>query len=111
MMRMMFNDLHGYVFGDKGFISKKAFDEFYHKGLKIVTTVKQNMKNKLMITAEKLALKKRNLIESVNDIVMTICDIDHTRHRSPVNAFTHAMAAYSYLDKLPSIYSKKFIAY
>lgn len=111
MMRKMFNKLQGFVFADRGFISQKAFQEFYHKGLKIVTTVKRNMKNKLMIMTEKIALGKRNLIESVNDLLMTICDIDHSRHRSPVNAITHALAgvtAYTYLDKLPSIFAKKF---
>lgn len=111
MMRRMFQQLKGFVFADKGFISQKAFEEFYQYGLKIVTTIKQNMKNRLMSTAEKLGLKKRNLIESVNDLLMTICDIDHTRHRSPINAITHALAgiaAYSYLDKLPTIFAKKF---
>ena len=111
MMRKMFNKLHGFIFADKGFISKKAFDEFYQKGLKIVTTVKRNMKNKLMIMAERLALKKRGVIESVNDLLMTICDIDHTRHRSPINAISHALSgviAYTYLDKLPSIFAKKY---
>jgi Transposase DDE domain len=111
MMRKVFNKLQGFLFADKGFISQKAFEEFYCKGLKIVTTVKRNMKNKLMSTAEKLALKKRGVIESVNDLLMTICDIDHTRHRSPINALTHALAgvtAYTYLDKLPSIFAKKY---
>jgi len=111
MMRRMFNKLKGFVFADKGFISQKAFEEFYQQGLKIVTTVKRNMKNKLMIISEKLALKRRNLIECVNDLLMTICDIDHTRHRSPLNAITHGLAAvtaYSYLDKLPTIFAKKF---
>src|SRR6267143_1605045 len=111
MMRKVFNKLKGYLFADRGYISQKAFEEFYRQGLKIVTTVKRNMKNKLMIMAEKLALKKRNLIETVNDLLMTICDIDHTRHRNPINAITHALAgvtAYSYLDKLPSIFAKKF---
>jgi hypothetical protein len=111
MMRKVFDKLQGFLFADKGFISQKAFEEFYNKGLKIVTTVKRNMKNKLMSTVEKLALKKRGVIESVNDLLMTICDIDHTRHRSPINAITHALAgvtAYTYLDKLPSIFAKKY---
>lgn len=42
MMRRMFNKLKGFVFADKGFISQKAFEEFYQEGLKIVTTVKRN---------------------------------------------------------------------
>ena len=111
MMRKMFNKLQGYIFADKGFISKQAFEEFYQKGLKIVTTVKRNMKNKFMIMAERPALMKRGVIESVNDLLMTICDIDHTRHRSPINAVVHGLAgvtAYTYLDKLPSIFAKKY---
>ena len=67
------------------------------------------MKNRLVNAVERLALKKRGLIESVNDLLMTICDIDHSRHRSPINAITHSLAgvtAYSFLDKLPSIFSK-----
>ena len=54
--------------------------------------------------------KKRGIIESVNDILMTLCDIDHTRHRSPMNAVAHiyaGVAAYTYLDKLPTLFAKK----
>lgn len=60
---------------------------------------------------EKLLKLKRVIIESVNDILMTICDVDHTRHRSPINALAHifaGVAAYSYLEKKPSLLSKKF---
>lgn len=67
------------------------------------------MKNKLMIVFEKLCRMKSGIIESVNDILMTICDIDHTRHRSPLNCITHTyagVAAYTYLDKLPSVLNK-----
>ena len=59
---------------------------------------------------EKLLRLKRGIIESVNDILMTLCDIDHTRHRSPINAITHiyaGVAAYSYLDKIPSLFNNK----
>jgi hypothetical protein len=68
------------------------------------------MKNKLMPMVEKLARKKRGVIESVDDLLMTLCDIDHTRHRNPINALTYILsgvAAYTYLDKLPSIIAKK----
>jgi len=69
------------------------------------------MKNKLLSMFEKLCRMKRGVIESVNDLLMTLCDIDHTRHRSPINCIAHAyagVAAYTYLDKLPSIFAKKF---
>lgn len=52
--------------------------------------------------AQKLLLKKRGLIESVNDILKSVCDIKHTRHRSPINAVLNIFAglcAYTFLDK------------
>ena len=111
MMKKVFKNLKGYVFADKGFISQPAFEHFYQSGLKIVTTIRRNMKNKLVSMFEKLCRMKRGVIESVNDLLMTLCDIDHTRHRSPINCVAHAyagVAAYTYLDKLPSIFAKKF---
>ena len=111
MMKKVFKNLKGYVFADKGFISQPAFEHFYQAGLKIVTTIRRNMKNKLLSMFEKLCRMKRGVIESVNDLLMTLCDIDHTRHRSPINCIAHAyagVAAYTYLDKLPSIFAKKF---
>ena len=44
------------------------------------------MKAQLIQLHHKYALMKRGVIESVNDILMTVCDLEHTRHRSPVNA-------------------------
>lgn len=110
MMKRLFNKLQHFVFADKGFLSQTAFEYFYEQGLKIVTTIRSNMKNKLVPVFERLVLMKRGVIESVNDLLMTLCDIDHTRHRSPVNCVTHAyagVAAYTYLEKLPSIFAKK----
>lgn len=64
------------------------------------------MKNVLMPIHEKYQLMKRGMIESVNDILMTVCDIDHTRHRSPVNALAHmtsAIIAYNYQENKPKV--------
>lgn len=110
MMQQLFKGLKGYVFADKGFISQKAFEYFYLHGLKLITTIRRNMKSKLMPVFERLLRGKRGIIESVNDILVTVCDIDHTRHRSPINCVAHAyagVAAYTYLDKLPSVFIKK----
>lgn len=114
MMKKIFKNLMGYAFADKGFLSQPAFEYFYQAGLKIVTTIRKNMKNKLMPMFERLCRMKRGVIESVNDLLMTLCDIDHTRHRSPINCIAHAyagVAAYTYLDKLPTIFSHKFKIY
>jgi hypothetical protein len=43
------------------------------------------MKNKLMPMLDKLLLRKRALIECVNDQLKNISQIEHTRHRSAVN--------------------------
>ena len=61
-----------------------------------------------MLLSHKLLLKKRGMIESVNDILKSVCDLEHTRHRSPVNAvinFFAALCAYTYLKRFPSIFN------
>jgi hypothetical protein len=110
-MLKFFRGLKGKLFTDKGFISSKAFEQLYNNGLKLITGIRLNMKNKLMDKQEKWLHKKRGMIESVNDILMTVCDIDHTRHRSPLNFIVNlfaGVAAYTFLDKLPSIFTKKY---
>ena len=101
----LFEALRGKCVGDKGYISK-LFQQFYEQGLHILTKLRKNMKNQLLDMKDKLLLRKRAIIESVNDILMSVCDIDHTRHRSPYNAAAHLFAgiiAYDFLDSKPSI--------
>jgi Transposase DDE domain len=50
---------------------------------------KTKYENKMMLMEQKLLLKKRGIIESVYDILKTVCDIEHTRHRSPINALVN----------------------
>jgi len=59
------------------------------------------MKNMLLTLQDKLGLMKRGKIEAVNDILMSVCDIDHTRYRNPINALVQVLsgiAAYSFLE-------------
>ena len=95
-------NLTGYLFGDKGYIKQKLFEELYEQGLKLITKIKKNMKNCLIPVFEKIMLRKRAIIESVNDFLKNICQIEHSRHRSPANAFVNmisALIAYSFLQK------------
>jgi len=39
----------------------------FERGLSLFTTVKSNMKQKLMSLKDKILLRKRSLIETVND--------------------------------------------
>ena len=60
-----------------------------------------------MDISDKFLLRKRAVIESVNDILMTVFDIDHTRHRSPKNALIHlfaGLAAYAYYPEKPAVF-------
>ena len=64
------------------------------------------MKNKLMNLYDRLMLRKRTVIESVNDFLKNICEIEHSGHRSIKNFLVNllsALAAYSFLPKKPSI--------
>lgn len=99
-------NVFGKLFGDKGYISQRLFEELYIKGIQLITKLKSNMKNKLMIMEDKLLLRKRAIIESVNDFLKNICNIDHTRHRKPTNFLvnlTSGLCAYRYIPKKPSL--------
>jgi len=98
--------LIGKLFGDKGYISQKLSDQLLKQGIQLVTRIKKNMKNKFMPLIDKLLLRKRALIESVNDQLKNISQIEHTRHRCVwnfmVNTLT-ALIAYCLQPKKPSI--------
>ncbi|MBU6340396.1 MAG: IS982 family transposase [Bacteroidetes bacterium] len=107
----LFEFIQGKCFGDKGYISK-YFEFYYQKGLQLITRIRKNMKNRPMDWCDKMMLYKRGVIESVNDILMTVFDMDHTRHRSPINAVTHmlgAVLAYSFYDSKPCVFNPAFI--
>ena len=103
--------LTGLLFGDKGYIKKDLFLELFDRGLKLVTKVKKGMKNMLMSLNEKILLRKRSIVETVFDNLKNKFEIEHTRHRSPVNCLIHilfTLVAYSLKPKKPSITSTFF---
>jgi hypothetical protein len=100
------SNVFGKLFGDKGYLSSKLFEMLYDKNIQLITKVKKNMKNRLMPIIDKILLKKRALIESINDQLKNISQLEHTRHRSPVNAMVNwisALIAYTYQPKKPSL--------
>jgi len=80
----MADGLFGKLFGDRGYISQSLFEKLLAKGVKLVTGMRLNMKNRLMEWEEKILLRKRSLIETVNDTLKKVCQIEHSRHRSPI---------------------------
>jgi hypothetical protein len=99
-------DLFGKIYGDKGYISSNLFSMLFDKGIHLVTGIKSNMKNHLIPLYDKIMLRKRSVIETINDELKNICQIEHSRHRSPVNFLMNLLAglgAYCFFDKKPAI--------
>jgi hypothetical protein len=85
-------ELQGRLFGDKGYISKALFTELYARGLHLFTSIRKDMKNHLLELEDKANLRKRSLIESVFNVLKNHMNLEHSRHRSPINFLVHILA-------------------
>lgn len=104
-------DLIGKLYGDKGYISQKLFELLFSNGLELITTQRKDMKTKLVSEFDKHMLRKRALIETVNDQLKNISMIEHTRHRSIFNFIVNiigGLIAYCLQPKKPSIQDEVF---
>jgi hypothetical protein len=102
--------LFGQLFGDRGYISQALHDALLAHGLELLTKIRKNMKNRPMRLWDKLLLRKRALIETINDQLKNISQIEHTRHRSVPGFMVNLLAgliAYSYQPKKPSLGLKR----
>ncbi len=102
--------LWGKLFGDKGYISQTLSELLGENNVQLVTKVKKNMQNKFVSFFDKLLLRKRAIIESVNDQLKNISQIEHPRHRSVWNFYTNVVAgliAYTYQAKKPNLQLRK----
>ena len=98
--------LTGKLFGDRGYISQQLFETLLEQDLQLITKLRKGMKNKLLPLADKLLLRKRALIETINDQLKNISQIEHTRHRSVVNWMVNLLAglvAYTHQPQKPSL--------
>ena len=98
--------LFGKLFGDKGYLSQSMFEQLLQHGVQLITKLKSNMKNRLMSLSDKLLLRKRAIIESITDQLKNISQIEHTRHRSPLNFCVNlvcGLIAYCHQPKKPSL--------
>lgn len=96
----------GKLFADKGYISEKLTNILFVNDIHLVTSIRNNMKNSLMTISDKILLRKRSVIETVNDELKNICQLEHSRHRSFANFIANIVAgliAYAFLPKKPSI--------
>lgn len=100
------NKIFGKLFADKGYIGKQLFEQLFVEGIHLITGLKRNMKNSLMSVGDRIMLRKRSIIETINDELKNICQVEHSRHRSFGNFLTNLISgllAYSFLPKKPSI--------
>jgi len=91
---------------DKGYISQTLFNKLFVDGIQLITKLKSNMKGALMKVSDRLLLRKRAIIETVNDELKNIAQVEHSRHRSLHNFVLNtlsAIAAYCYFPKKPAI--------
>lgn len=64
------------------------------------------MRNSLLSVTDKIMLRKRALVESVNDELKNIAQIEHSRHRFFTNFISNTLSAtatYCFFSKKPSI--------
>ena len=98
--------LYGKLVGDKGYIGKELFQRLFVNGIQLITKLKSNMKGALMSVSDRLLLRKRAIIETVNDELKNIAQIEHSRHRCFDNFIVNilgAIAAYCMFPKKPCI--------
>jgi hypothetical protein len=88
MLRWVF----GKLFGDKGYLSQTLRDDLRDIGIELITSIRRNMKPQLLPLYDKLMLKRRSIIETINDQLKNISQIEHSRHRSVNNFFVNLMA-------------------
>ena len=104
--KQFIKDIYGKLVGGGGYISKYLFRTLFVDGIHLLTRLKTNMKGSILSAGDSLLIRKRAIIESVNDELKDIAQVEHSRHRSLhdflVNMMS-AISAYCLFPKKPSI--------
>jgi len=99
--------LFGKLFGDKGYLSAPLFKQLKSVfGIELITPRRKNMKKVELPLMDKLRLRKRAIVETIIDQLKNISQIEHTRHRSPINFLVNlicGLIAYCHQPKKPSL--------
>ncbi|EFB93895.1 transposase, IS4 family [Prevotella bivia JCVIHMP010] len=100
VFKVLAKRLYGKLFADKGYISQKLFDFLFEDGIQLVTGLRANMKNKLMPFYDRMMLRKRYIIETINDLLKNTAQIVHSRHRSVANFIMNLVSALGHTASL-----------
>ncbi len=98
--------LFGKLYADKGYLSKKLTSTLKGQGLDLITRVRRNMKQVMLSAFDHALLKRRALIETVFHELKNLCQIEHSRHRSPLNFAVNLLAgiiAYCLMPHKPTL--------
>jgi hypothetical protein len=98
--------IKGKLYGDKGYISSKLTQLLFVDGVQLITGIRDKMKNCLLELKDKILLRKRSVIETINDELKNICQVEHSRHRRFENFISNLISgliAYSFFPKKPAI--------
>ena len=85
-------------------LSKNSSKAYSVKVSKLVHGLKAKMKNKLMPMWDKIMLRKRYIIECINELLKNKANLVHSRHRSIYNFIMNlcsALTAYCFFDNKP----------
>jgi hypothetical protein len=98
--------LFGKLVGDKGYVSKPLAHSLLTQGLELITAARRNMHTPPLSLENRLFLRKRAIVETIHDQLKNISQIEHTRHRSPLNFLVNLVAgliAYTFQPNKPSL--------
>ncbi len=105
--------IYGKLVGDKGYISRHLFERLFVDGIQLITKLKSNMRGALMSMSDRLLLRKRAIIETVNDELKNIAQVEHSRHRSFDNFIVNllgALSAYCFFPKKPCLQVQRVVS-
>lgn len=94
------------LYGDKGYISQALADDLAQEGITLITGQRYNMKAKELSFFDRAMLSKRFIIETINDQLKNISQIEHSRHRSLHGFMLNLLGgliAYSHKEDKPAL--------
>jgi hypothetical protein len=100
-------NLYGKLHADKGYIGKKSSEKVSKIHVDLVTTVRKNMKVKVMSVFGRAILSKRYIIETINDRLKNFSQVEHTRHCSEIGGMLNVISgivAYCLKKQKPRIF-------
>ncbi len=102
----MTDGLFGKLFADKGYLARWLTELLDKRGIDVITKVRKNMKPVARSDFDAAVLKQRSLIETVINELKNLCQIEHTRHRSPINFAVNLLSgiiAYCLMPNKPKL--------